>query len=293
MNIQGLINKGIAQLRQEKAEAVATREEEEREQEEKHKEKEECTIQLLKAAVAEEIRPFANYHIKRPYPNEQQVNFVVPGCCELLARYKWQGHHGEDKFALGIYSVIYATRVVTAYKKPPKLGKELHTFDDLTRALGFAAIRFKREEELRDDLAKAQAEHEDEQEAEKARYEEAERTEEESYARRQAERAQENTDLERTLDIIRNDPTALALVRIFIAVQEERLDAEEALGEMSHMVDSTERRYRQRLDDAQSAADAAQGAQASARRQADDAQRRAYEAEDDLEQAKRKAKRGW
>lgn len=282
MNIQGLINKGIAQLRQEKAEAVATREAEERERKEERELGKMCIVQELKAIIPEEIEPFAMYEIAPPPAWQHWISFNVPNCCPLSALYS----RGNDGYALNRYQANYATRVETAYQRPPKLCKESRSFDDLTRALGFAAIRFKKEEELQETLARTQAEYEDEQEAEKARYEEAERAEEESYARRQDERAQENADLELALDIIRNDSTALALMRIFIAVQEERLGADETLDCMHGVVHRTEERYQQRLNDAQRATESAQ-------RQVSEAQRRARDAEDDLGQAKRKAKRGW
>ena len=280
--IQDLIDEGIAQFKREGDEAVAKQKAEDRRQKEKHQRNVKHTLRLIKAAIADELEPFAVHKISQPLNRRQWVGFDIPGCCRVRACYKAMGQREEKKFILDFYQVDYATSIEAPHRGPPTLHTKEQRFDhDLIRALGFATLWFEKKEELLDDLVKAQAEYEAEQEAETQRHEETERAEEESLTRRQAEREQEDADLKRILDIVRNDPAALALVRTFAAIQGERLSVQETLDDMRLAAENRENRYRRRLNEAERAA----------MREADRAQRCSYAAEDELEDAKRKTKR--
>jgi hypothetical protein len=287
VNIQELIENGKEAIQIERA-LVEERRREAEEQERLERKRQFAALhQGLLDALPEVLHPFVDLSAVelQPYALERAFPVQIAGCTEIRVRV------GRDSKASDVWQLAgYIVYVPTNDQFPDKFEVDWVTQrygpDDLEKVLGAAALAHERELDISAELEAQRKQWEEQQEAWARAQDDREM---ELEIERAYELEEKNKHLALITRILRDDPLARALVEAFIVAREKRMELENRLDNASHDIEFLERRYRERMEqaqhDAQSAAD-----------QARELERRVWDAEEKarkLEKEAKAAQKGW
>ena len=229
-----------------------------------------------KAALPPELHSFLKIERKSDYEPDRWFE-VAEIQIEGLVPIRIRLHRGDD----GEYTpAMDGKRLVVAGMRNAEIswdfgenyGNAFGT-DDLEEALGLARLRH---EKLVLDKAAVEAE----QAKREAEYQEAERQQAKRHARKMAEEQREADAQQALFDRVGQDPVALAMLRVFAALQGERAEWEERLSQSAETASAIEYSYDQQIANVRAQ-------ESRALQEADDARRHAEDAEYELARAKR------